>query len=91
MAGILWITVFSKVRHQLFRDDALTHDQLYAVLKQKKRNVPDDELVIPEDSKDISRKKFRQGFAWFSLVCQLFILTYAFLFLYAVNHSRMFQ
>ena len=91
MAGVLWIAAYSKIRHQLFRTDALSHNQLCASLKQKKLDVPDDELVIQEDSKDISRKKFRQGFAWSSLVCQLFILTYAFLFLYAVNHSRMFQ
>ena len=61
MAGVFWITVFSKVRHQLFRDDALTHDQLYAVLKQKQRNVPEHDLVLEADRGDISRRKFRRG------------------------------
>ena len=67
MAGILWIAVFSKVRHQLFRDDALTHDQLYAVLKQKQRNVPENELVLEADRTDISRRKFRLGFVLYFL------------------------
>ena len=88
MAGVFWIAAFSKIRYQLFRTDALSHKQLHAMLKQKKRNVQGDELVIPEDSKDISRKKFRQGFAWFSLACQLFTLSYAFLFLFAANYPR---
>ena len=72
MAGILWIAAFSKVRNQLFRDDTLSHNQLYAVLGQRKRNVPDEELVIPEDHKDFSRKKFRRGVAWFFLAVLVF-------------------
>ena len=67
MAGVIWIAVFSKVRHQLFRDDALTHDQLYAVLKQKQRNVPENELVLEADRTDISRRKFRLGSAVYFL------------------------
>ena len=71
MAGIFWITAFSKIRHQLFRSDALSHKQLRAVLEQKKRDVPEEELVIQEDHKDISHKKFRQVLAWISLFVQI--------------------
>ena len=88
MAGILWIAAFSGIRHQLFRDDALSHQQLYAVLKQKQLNVPDDDLVIQEDSSDISRKKIWQGLAWFSLAYQLFTFAYFFLFLLALYYSQ---
>ena len=84
MAVCFWIAVFSKVRHQLFRNDALSHKQLCAVLKQKKRDVSDDELVIPEDCKDISHKKFRQFFAWVSLVVQIIV---AFWIIYEQNYE----
>ena len=67
MAGVIWITVFSKVRCQLFRDDALSHNQLYALLEQKKRNIPDEELTVQEDRSDISRRKFRLGAALYFL------------------------
>ena len=79
MVGIIWITVFSKIRYQLFRDDALSHNQLYAVLEQKKRNIPDEELTVPEDRRDISRRKFRLGAALYFLsvliVAALWILS----------------
>ena len=84
MAGCFWIAVFSKVRHQLFQNDALSHKQICAELEQKKRDVPDDELVILEDRKDISHKKFRQFFAWISLVVQIIV---AFWFIYAENYE----
>ena len=88
MAGILWIAVFSKIRHQLFRNDALSHNQLCALLKQKKRDVPDDELVIPEDRKDISHKNFRQVLAWISLVVQIIV---PFWIIYVQNYEWISQ
>ena len=71
MVGVFWIAAFSKIRHQLFRTDALSHKQLYAVLKQKKRGIPNEELFIQEDHKDISRNKYLQKYAWIFLAVQI--------------------
>ena len=82
MAGVFWIAAFSEIRHQLFRNDALSHKQLYAVLKQKKRGIPNEELFIQEDHKDISRNKYLQKYTWIFLAVQIIA---AFLVFFAQN------
>ena len=84
MGAILWIAAFSKVRHQLFRSDALSHKQLYAVLEQKKREIPDEKLVVQEDHKDISLKKYLQKIPWIFPAVQIIA---AFLVFYAPNYE----
>ena len=84
MAGILWITAFSKVRHQLFRSDALSHKQLYAVLEQKKREIPDNDLVIEEERCDIFYGKFCRISIWFFLTV---LIIAAFWISFTLNHK----
>ena len=71
MAGVLWIAAFSKIRKDLFGRDALSHKQLRSALKQKKRNVPEPELAVPEDIDDVSGRPFWLCLAWLSFVFQI--------------------
>lgn len=72
MPMVFWIAV--RNRNRLFSGNALSHKQLSAVLSQKKKNMQGNEIVIPEDSSDISKKKTYLWTAWFCLAVSVLYL-----------------
>lgn len=74
MPMVFWIAV--RNRNRLFSENALSHKQLSAVLGQKKKNMQGNEIVIPEDSSVISKKKTYLWTAWFCLAVSVLYLLY---------------
>jgi|GEM_PF-5889270 len=74
MPMVFWIAV--RNRNSLFSSHALSHKQLASVLKQKKDNIPESEIVIPEDCGNISKQKTYSWAAWFCLAVFVLYLLY---------------
>jgi len=74
MPFVFWIAV--RNRNSLFGSCALSHQQLSSVLEQKKKNVQENEIVIPEDHNDIFKQKTYLRAAWFCFAVSVLYLLY---------------